>query len=266
MALVSSYHLDPSVIAKEKLIEVGRFLEFMQMKDGNFHSKYFPDKEGRSNAWVSLYYPGEAALGAVMLYAIDPDVRWLTISAKGLSYLANKRKGQGTNVEADHWALLATKGLLYHLDEFEDPPAPREMLIEHGKQIVRKMLEDFDSVSSRSVAYGGSTRDGRTTPTATRLEGLLAAYEFLPDSEAELKAEVLRICELGIAFLIKHQIRQEGPFKGAIPRAIGPVKKGKDRKSIRQFNQRATEIRIDYVQHALSAMLQLRDIRQKARP
>ncbi|MCB0385783.1 MAG: hypothetical protein KDD43_10350, partial [Bdellovibrionales bacterium] len=118
----------------------------------------------------------------------------------------------------------------------------------------------------RSPAFGGSTRDGRTTPTATRLEGLLAAYEFLPDSESELKAEILRVSRLGVGFLIKNQIKDEGPFKGAIPRAIGPVKKGQDRNSIRQFNLRATEIRIDYVQHALSAMLQLESINKRTPP
>ncbi|MCB0386691.1 MAG: hypothetical protein KDD43_14960, partial [Bdellovibrionales bacterium] len=128
VALVGSYGLDDTVIRIEKLKEIGGFLEFMQMKDGGFYSKYFPDREGKSKTWTSLYYPGEAALGAVMLFGIDPDVRWLSVSARGLAYLARKRKGKGTDVEADHWALLATKGLLYHLDEFEDPPAPREVL------------------------------------------------------------------------------------------------------------------------------------------
>lgn len=53
--------------------------------------------------------------------------------------------------------------------------------------------------------------------------------------------------------MINAQIK-EGKYSGAIPRAVEPLKKG--RKSfVKRFNRRVTEIRVDYVQHALSAMI-----------
>lgn len=50
-------------------------------------------------------------------------------------------------------------------------------------------------------------------------------------------------------FLLIAQLT-EGRYAGGIPRAVGRF--GNDRK----FNRRHREIRIDYVQHALSAMIQ----------
>ena len=57
----------------------------------------------------------------------------------------------------------------------------------------------------------------------------------------------------GIAFLLNAQIK-EGPFAGAFPPAVGRL--NQNTPEAKEFNNRATEVRIDYVQHALSAMIQ----------
>lgn len=265
VALLSARRLDEQTITVAKLGEVGAFLEFMQLPDGSFYSKYFPDQEGRSNKWTSLYYPGEAALGAALLYAVDPQPRWLEIGVRALGYLAQLRRGKGTDVEADHWALLATQMILPHLSRLEKSPVNQQELIDHAKQIVQKMLAEFKSIPPRSPAYGGCTRDGRTTPAATRLEGLLAAYEFLPESDHALKTEILSVSQLGAAWLIRSMMT-EGPFQGGVPRAISQVKKGQSPESIREFNMRSSEIRIDYVQHVISALIQLDAILARSNP
>ncbi len=56
-----------------------------------------------------------------------------------------------------------------------------------------------------------------------------------------------------MSFLLRAQI-SEGEFAGAIPRAIGKI--GRNISYADEFNRRVTEVRIDYVQHALSAMIQ----------
>ena len=58
----------------------------------------------------------------------------------------------------------------------------------------------------------------------------------------------------GLRFLLRSQITS-GEYAGAIPRAIQPLPESHPRFN-KAFNRRATEVRIDYVQHALSAMLQ----------
>jgi len=82
------------------------------------------------------------------------------------------------------------------------------------------------------------------------LEGLQAALSFLP-SDHEVRERIESAVPHGISFLLRAQI-SEGAFSGAFPRAV-------DKVYILQsdeFNRRTTEVRIDYVQHALSATIQ----------
>jgi hypothetical protein len=83
---------------------------------------------------------------------------------------------------------------------------------------------------------------------------MLAALTFLPAEYNNLRKQMTVAIDDGLRFLLRSQIRT-GQYAGGIPRAIQilprahPQFKG-------SFNRRATEVRIDYVQHALSAMLE----------
>ncbi len=57
----------------------------------------------------------------------------------------------------------------------------------------------------------------------------------------------------GLLFLLRAQLRS-GQYAGGIPRAIKALSENHPQFSD-SFNRRVTEIRIDYVQHALSAMI-----------
>jgi hypothetical protein len=105
-----------------------------------------------------------------------------------------------------------------------------------------------------SPRAGAWLRAGYTVGTASRLEGLLAVLDYLPPERAETRASIRQAAREGIAFLLNSQVRS-GPLAGGMPRAHGrlpwlhPDNRG-------TFNERATEIRIDYVQHAMCAMMQ----------
>ena len=88
----------------------------------------------------------------------------------------------------------------------------------------------------------------------TRLEGLLAALTFLPDEQRVFRRKIKSIVSNGISFLLRSQV-SSGKYVGGIPRAIGKLPSIHPSYS-EKFNKRATEIRIDYVQHALNAMIQ----------
>ena len=92
---------------------------------------------------------------------------------------------------------------------------------------------------------------GRIAPTATRLEGLLAATTFLEDGHE--REEILSAIRDAMAFLLTAQV-PDGHFAGAFPRAIRSLPTGAS-----VDVRRATEIRIDYAQHALSSIMQYRD-------
>jgi hypothetical protein len=185
-----------------------------------------------------------------MLYEIDPDLRWLEAAARGIGYLAHTRK-LTEDVPADHWALIATDKLLPKLDILRKPYVERQELIDHARQILEVMLSQQKTTLEDPDVIGSFLEDARTTPTATRLEGMLAALRFLPNDLTDLRSRLERACELGIAFLMRNQIH-EGPLKGGMPRAaryLSEIEKND------KFNARVGEVRIDYVQHALSAMM-----------
>ena len=72
----------------------------------------------------------------------------------------------------------------------------------------------------------------------------------------ELSRRIDDAIHLGIAFLLRAQI-PDGLFAGGFPRAIAML--DEDKPVSESSNNRVTEIRIDYVQHALSAIIQYRE-------
>jgi len=252
VALLSAEKRMPGTTPVDYLRKMGNFLLFMQKKDGGFYSKYIPENGGRDDSWTSLYYPGEAALGLLMLYEKDPSLTWLQTAANAIAYLARKRE-RNNLVEADHWALLATAKLLPFYGRCRKP-LPKQALERHAAQICESILRGKPEAYDNAIRYGGFTGDGRTTPTATRLEGMLAALSFLPDEYSNLRQQMVVAIDEGIQFLLRSQI-QSGKYAGGIPRAIQVLPEDHPQFT-ESFNRRATEVRIDYVQHALSAMLQ----------
>lgn len=233
---------------------LGAFVLFMQRPDGSFYARYFPDA-GYDMLFFSLYYPGEAMLGLVRLYEVDRDKKWLSAAALGMRYLADTRKKTGDYLP-DHWGLIASERLMAHLPELEKSPISREILIEHTIGVCKGMLSE-QLLDPKSPEYGSFRKGGQTTPTAIRLEGMIAAYRLLPPEQSEIRQQILRACDLGIDFLLKAQFK-EGELIGGMPRSVTEVD-GEDRAAERD-NERMDEVRIDYVQHALSAMLMYRAI------
>jgi hypothetical protein len=192
----------------------------------------------------SLYYPGEAALGLIELYEADHSRGRLVAAGMALSFLAKSRAGLST-VPADHWALIATAKLLPHCDDSSCPGSSREELIQHAIQICTSILRDQFEGSAAVGITGAFDTQGRTAPTATRLEGLLAALEFLPKDELQTKIEAATV--RGIAFLLRMQVGS-GPYSGGMPGAF----------ATRSLD--SSEVRIDYVQHSLCAWLRYQDM------
>ncbi len=268
VALIQVENITPGLTKRETLQNLGNFIMFMQNQDGSFTSKYFPNrKDGKYDGWHSLYYPGEAAFGLIMLYQVDGDLRWLEVAIDALRYLARKREDQSM-VEADHWALIATKHLFELNAEALTKASPanipwnaspeqisiKKSLMAHAEKVVESILSEQIQNNPQECLNGGFNQDGRIAPTATRLEGLLAALSFLPSGR--LYDRVLESVKPAMQFLAAGQVTA-GPYKGAFTRynlQCSPV------------NERGGEIRIDYVQHALLALIGYRDLLNSSHP
>jgi len=130
VALLSIEKFHPGFTPLPDLRKLGRFIIYMQKEDGSFYSKYIPSEGGLQDRWKSIYYPGEAALGLLMLYEKDPSEIWADSAYKTLEYLAKSGQSKDT-VEADHWALLAT-GKMLSAKNFNLTQLQTDLLLNHA--------------------------------------------------------------------------------------------------------------------------------------
>jgi len=216
----------------KKLQKFANFILNMQKSDGSFYSKYY-SKNGKDDSWNSLYYPGEAAYALFMYYVATQSyyTEYFNCACGALIYLKSQREFIDTNnIEADHWSLIATG---YAFNNIQLPEIVSHNLAYHAKDIVQSILNNWDKTKANS----------RTCQISTRIEGLLSYHpvaEFINDDFNY----VFEYIEDGISFLLQ-AYEKRGSYIGGITREYNPT----------EPNDRSEEIRIDYVQHALSAMV-----------
>ncbi len=236
---------------------LARFVQFMQKPTGDYTSKY-TDEDGKATDFDSLYYPGEATLGLTMLFEADHDVKWLETAMKGVGRLVIARRDVPKGkLPADHWLLIAIDRLLPFFDQVKEPSITKDEMVDHAVTLAMLMVENQTRVAKQRPEIDGCyTNDGRTTPTATRLEGILALEHALTgdakraDTRKELRASIVK----GIQFLRRAQITT-GPARGGMPGALVTSDEDAAAEDFENSDETRTEIRIDFVQHAMSAMM-----------
>ena len=227
-------------------IRLARWIQSIQSETGEFavHKQEYPD--GKVSRFRSVYYPGECLLAMVRVHAIDPDESWLDTAEKGAQYLINVRDAGLTNEELshDHW-------LLYALNELYRRRR-NSLYLTHAMRIARSIVQSQNRRRDPPDWQGTFYIPPRSTPTATRAEGLCAAYRLARDFGREEDARIiLRALELAAAFQLRTQFRPESALYLDDPqRVLGAFRGG-----LTNF-----EIRIDYVQHNISSLLGLHRI------
>ncbi len=224
-----------------------------QSEDGEF-TAHKVHRNGELDDHVSQYYPGEALLALLRASQLRnsrrqstvANDRWLDAAARGARWLIEVRDREVPDhrLNHDHW-------LLYALNElYRQRPEP--LYLDHARRITSAIL----GLQNRRPIYpdwlGSYYVPPRSTPTATRSEGLAAAYFMESDfGTPERAAELLDGLKLGARFQLGTQLGPESVLYLPVPqRALGGFRRSLD----------SYEIRIDYVQHNISALLLLRRI------
>ncbi len=231
------------------MARLARWITGVQETSGEFAVHKLELDTGRVDDLVSEYYPGEALLALARLHRLDGDPRWLDAAERGARWLIAVRDGELSDGELshDHW-------LLYALDELTSILGPRAdpLYGEHALRLARVIA----AAQNRSPEFpdwlGSYYTPPRSTPTATRSEGLCAAYFVAGRMGRQAEAdEILEAARLGVEFQLRLQFGPESTLYLPDPsRAAGGFPR-----SLTDF-----EIRIDYVQHNLSSFLALRRI------
>lgn len=229
---------------------LAEFLLRTQSREGEF-TIHKMSSTGEKDVFVSGYYPGEALFALTQLAAVTEDERYWEAAHRGAKWLIEVRDG-GKPPEAldhDHWLLYALAELYAH--------RPDPLYLAHTERLVAAIT----SAQHRNLPdkyekwNGGYYSPPRSTPTATRTEGLMAAHRLCTRAGASLCAsDAINSARLGAEFQLRTLMT---PRKAA---ALGAAAE-----SIGGFHESLDDytIRIDFVQHNISALLALMHAEEK---
>lgn len=192
---------------------------------------------------TSIYYPGEAVFALTRLYAIDKKEKWISAAHQGAHFLIETRDPELSSEELgnNHW-------LMYAINELHKNRRDT-IYVADMKDLVDAIVstQHKEKMGAESDWNGGYYDPPRSTPTAIRNEGLVAAYNlFTRIGETKYAEKAFQSLTHGIAFTLRTQFTGEKiTALQANPKGVGGF-----HRSLNNYN-----IRIDYVQHNISALL-----------
>ncbi len=216
--------------------------------DGDMASFY---TDGGIYEWSdhrSIYYPGEALLGLVRLYEIDPDPRWQETAVRAADFLVHERwKALGIRVQIppDAWLIQALEVL--HRQVPDDAYADYAFAI--GGELTRYQVVQNGVPPD---LWGGRLQPGfpQVISTGSRGEGMAAAAKL----ERRLRPGetfYLERLRANSTYALRNQYTEPILFGLRRPeKALGGFRN----------SPVEAEIRIDGVQHNLSGLLGLLEL------
>ena len=225
----------------EVMQSLAEWIMSVQKPDGEFgvHKLSYPGE--RVEDFTSAYYPGEVLLALCRLYVQEPDPRLLDAAEAGARWLIEVRDA-GKSVDDlyhDHWFLYALNDL-HRLRQ-------RDLFVEQAMRISQAIVNGQNREPRFPDWLGSYYKPPRSTPTAIRTEGLTAAYALARDfGRPEMLEPIFGAIELGVRFDLQTQIGPERAMYFIVPEyALGGF----------SVSLTEPEVRIDYVQHNISALL-----------
>lgn len=230
------------------LRKMGNFLLFMQADNGDFTPSWEFGTMSKSEVFSARYYPGEACLGLLNLYEADRDEKWLAAAKKGLLRLAKVVSLTPIeNIKFNHWGMLALQKL-FSIENNGLTKDEQIILSTYADKNINYILSR-QITDEKNIKYGGFETTKSLCGVSTILEGMIAAYDCVEANV--LKMRIINSVNIGLSFVAKYQVKV-GDMEGGIPKShlwntLNAVNDDK-------------EIRIDYVQHTLSALVMYKNL------
>jgi hypothetical protein len=226
----------------ETMRALARFIISEQFSDGHFKANADLEDEARKKKKEPVYYQGEAALGLLRLYAVDSQPSYLDAARKAADYVVQIRDVDVSqdNQEHDHWISYVFNDL-YRV-------AKDDAYVEHAYKIARAILnKQHRAANAPSPDWAGTFYEGQTTPGSTRLEAYasdIALSRFAGRPDAWLLEPAREVA----SSMLGQQFRDDSGYWLRNPKKS----EGGVRESLS-----VQDVRIDYVQHAMSGWLHL---------
>jgi len=236
IVLARQFELDPKRGDRPNAERLANLILSLQHKDGSFES-YYRLHGHKPQGSTSLYYPGEAMLGLVQLFKLNGDRRLIDAVRRGADHLILTQRKMD-EPPPDAW-LMQALDMLHRIN-------PERRYAEHTIDIAQSMIADQYTTDEKPGFQGGfGPGRPRATPAASRAEGIVAAYRLarrVGDARADGIGAALRLVA---PFLLSQQIEPNDSSLRKPAQAQGG------------FRESATswEVRIDYVQHNICALM-----------
>ncbi len=245
LALLKQAEATGDTTSREIAVELAAWMKATQTSEGEFPI-HIQMRDGTLDDHVSEYYPGEAIYALVYLYEATGNEDWLTSAESAADWLIDVRDKNETiaTISHDHWLLYGLRELYLH--------SHKEKYLVHARKIVDGIIasQHIDGVPADWV--GGYYTPPQSTPTATRSEGLGAAYTlFVEAGDSEYATKAYDALRRGMEFQLRTFI--DGTLARTYPEPVEAL--GGFRLSLE-----STTVRIDYVQHNISSMLMYKEI------
>jgi len=235
---------------------LARYIVSLQQEDGSYKPHRQSFRTRKPDDWYVQFYDGEAMLGLIRLHSLDGDDRWIDSALTAAKYImtVRDRNIRASELPRDHWLLLSLNELY---------PLRKEPIILAGAARYGDAIADAQNLNPIYPDWHGSfLQPPLSTNTATSSEGLLAAYALLRDHGGdsqpyrEAATRMLRAAQWAVAFQMQTQFLPENSLYLDDPMKV-----------LGSFRQSLTNltVRIDFVQHNASALLQLYEIPEAQR-
>jgi len=227
----------------ETMRALARSIMTQQYADGHFRSNADLEADtGQKRKREPIYYTGEAVLGLLRLYALDPQPSVLDSAKRAARWVIRVRDAHLSDEaqEHDHWMAYALNELFR--------VAPDDSLVAHAEKIARAISKkEYSEARAPAPDWAGGFYEGQSTPAATRLEAydsVMSLARFAGHSDQWLVPLASRTA----AFVASQQFDPDNSYWVRDPaRAEGGVRE----------SPFVADVRIDYVQHAISGWLHL---------
>lgn len=230
----------------EVMVKMGNFLLYMQKENGWFESTYYYEGD-YVNYFNSSIYPGEAMLALARLYQTTAEEKYLEALDLAYSYYSNLATFNWRNMAFVPWTTSAFAEA-YHFEENADYA---DFALAMSDFVLGYQISE-DTYDEQDHNLKGGFGSEPSVNTASYMEGLGDAYKLALKLNYSQKIEDYREALIwGAEWILSLQYRHKKIEDLTCPRrAFGGFH--------HSFKGEGwSDIRVDYTQHSISALLRL---------
>ena len=241
VVLATQVRFDPKFADRKSATGLAHQILAMQRKDGSFETRVRIQENDPSSP-DSLYYPGEAMLGLIRLFALNHDKQLLQAAKRAADFLIESQR-KLDSLPADAWLMQALEAL--HSVDHEKKYA------DHIIALAEAIIADQYTAADREDYGGFGPGAPRATPTASRAEGLVAAYRVARSINDPRASKIAASLQASAGFQLTQQFTSRN--SKSLPNSSRAA--GGFRESLTSMR-----VRIDFVQHNISSLLGIADV------